>query len=302
MKKEHIPYVLMCVLAVALAVLSFRVKDLENELIRAKNNFNSEIYMLRQDISSIYQNVDDRMKKDASLFSNVSYTLGELTDGGIIPVAFEILPKTVADDTEITLTLGDEAIILEREGDLFKGTVTAGIFEDDLIPLVSVISSVKQTEYLEDVNLSLLYQKVLPEFSADMAGGSTYNNRVKKLLIDHTFSVNNQTVSTQNIDFVNFTLVEEINGKEVLREDITDKVVSGGGNYFCEYKKSYDIKIGDTLMIYVEAEDSFGYIHRRVAYHWMKNDSGAVADVYYHGEAILDKNGNILLDNRMLKN
>ena len=61
--------------------------------------------------------------------------------------------------------------------------------------------------------------------------------------------------------------------------------------------QSYDVETGDTLKIYIEAEDSLGYIHKRVAYYWSQNDSGAVADVYYHGEAIYDKDGNMLVDN-----
>ena len=297
MKKEHIPYVLMCVLAVALAVLTFRVKELEGELRTTKANTNSEINRLRQDMSLIYNNVDDKMKKEASLFTNVTFTLGDLADGGVIPVTFEILPKTVGEDTEMTLTLGEKAVILQRDGDSFHGTVNVGIFESDITPLVTVISSVKQTEYLEDVNLSLLYQKLLPEFDADMAGGSTYNKKAKQLLVDHTFTVNDHAAASKDADFVRFTLVEEINGKEVSREDITDKVTSDGGSYFCDYKKSYDVETGDTLKIYVEAEDSLGYIHKRVAYYWSQNDSGATADVYYHGEAIYDKYGNMLVDN-----
>lgn len=297
MKKEHVPYLLLVVLAIALAVLTFRVKDLKNELETVRRNNASEIYLLRQDMSNIYRNVDDRMKKEASLFTNVSFDIGDLVDAATVPVTFEIMPKTLTDDMEMTLTLGDEAVILQRAGDLFKGVIKVDIFENNGTPIVTVITSAKQTEYLENVDLSLLYRNILPEFDADMAGGSTYHHNVKKLSVDHVFSVNRQAEGNNGIEFVRFALVEEVNGKELFREDITDKVISSGAAYFCDYKKSYDVKIGDTLKIYVEAEDSLGYIHKRVAYHWYQNDSGATADVYYHGEAIYDKDGNMLLDN-----
>ena len=297
MKKEHVPYLLLIVLAIALAVLTFRVKDLENELETVKRNNASEIYLLRQDVSNIYRNVDDKMKKEASLFTQVSFTIGELAEDSTVPVTFEIMPKTLTEDMEITLTLGDEAVTLRREGDLFRGVISVSIFENEGMPLATVITSVKQTEYLENVDLSLLYTKILPEFDADMAGGSTYHHSSKKLSVDHVFTVNTQAEGYNGVKIVSFALVEEVNGKELLREDITDKVISSDGAYFCDYKKSYDVSIGDTLKIYVEAEDSLGYIHKRVAYHWYQNDSGAVADVYYHGEAIYDKYGNMLVDN-----
>lgn len=297
MKKEHVPYLLLVALAIALAVLTFRVKDLENELEAVRRNNASEISLLRQSISDIYRNVDEKTKREASLFTSVSFTMGDLADDSTLPVTFEIMPKTLTEDMEMTLSLGDEATVLRREGDLFRGVLDVSIFENEGTPLATVITSVKQTEYLEDVDLSLLYRRILPEFDADMAGGSSYRQNVKKLSVDHTFTVNTQAEGYNGVKLVRFALVEEVNGKELLREDITDKVISSDGAYFCDYKKSYDVSIGDTLKIYVEAEDSLGYIHKRVAYHWQQNDSGAAADVYYHGEAIYDKNGNMLVDN-----
>ncbi len=301
MKKEHIPYIFLIVLTIVLIVLTFRVKRLEDDLRVYKVNVSSKLDDIRMDISLIYKNVEDRMKKDASLFSNVKYIVGQPTQSGTVPVAFEILPKTLTDDMEMTLTVGDSAVILRRIGDTFNGTIDVSLFDDSNKPLVTVISSAKKTEYLEDVNLSHIYRKLLPELSAEMAGGSTYSHNLKKLSVDHTFTLNNSHPDS-DVSFVKYTLIEEINGKELSRQDITQKLISANGSYFEEYKKSYDVNVGDTLVIFVEAEDSLGYIHKTVAYHWQQNDSGATADVYYHGEAILDKEGNLLVDNGHLWN
>ena len=94
--------------------------------------------------------------------------------------------------------------------------------------------------------------------------------------------------------------IEEINGKEVSRSDITDEVRKSGNSYNSRYMKSFEMTQEDELKIYVIAEDNLGYIHKTLAHFWVQSEDGAVAEAVFGGEWIYDKDGNLLYGEKEL--
>ena len=90
-----------------------------------------------------------------------------------------------------------------------------------------------------------------------------------------------------NTTIVKAELITEKNGKEIDRKDITSKMKE----YECEIpiKETYKMKDGKNLVMYVEAEDTAGFIHRTSEYSWSREDG---IGRYDHG--IYDKEGNLL--------
>ena len=95
-----------------------------------------------------------------------------------------------------------------------------------------------------------------------------------------------------NIAFTKYELITTVNDKEIDREDITATIEDG--NHDSQFNKTIDAGLGDKAVIYVEAVDSLGYIHRTVVFSWYKNEDGAVAEAMYDGDSIYDKDGNLL--------
>ena len=119
--------------------------------------------------------------------------------------------------------------------------------------------------------------------------------------VDAGFSVESKPANSNSpITFVSFTLIEEINGEEVNRTDISDEVQKSGNSYNTRYIKSFEMTQEDELKVYVIAEDTLGYIHKTLAHFWIQSEDGAVAEAVFGGELIYDKDGNLLYGDKEL--
>ncbi len=300
-KKLDLKTVVILILA-ALLLFSFaKINELSSQNQSMKNDINhhaNELNRLSQQINSIYQNVDEQMKKEASLLSGVSYSLGDLSaDQTSTALHVSVVPKQIADGMKLSVTLDGQTAELTKNGSSFDGSIHVGLFVDyDQHPLLTIETADGiKTEYLEDVHISYMFSRFLPVLHADMSGRATHSGN--RLSVNQDLTVDCKPAnSNSTTDFISYTLIEELNGKEIGREDITDKVKAADNAYRAEYNKSFEASIGDTLAVYIVAEDSLGYIHKALAYHWYEDNDGAVAEIMtMHGdEFIYDEDGNLL--------
>ena len=203
---------------------------------------------------------------------------------------------------QISVTVDGVTAPLERNGNEFKGTIDVGLFIDyNQWPLLSIkTADGTKTEYLEDVDVSYMFSRHLPSLYADMSGGSgKFSDGT--LSVDLGFTVETKPAS-QNapITFISFTLIEEVNGKEISRHDITEEVRKSGESYNTRYVKNFKVTYGDKLKVYVIAEDSLGYIHKTLAHYWLESEDGAQAETVFGGEMIYDKDGNLLYGDKFI--
>ena len=288
-----------------LALGFFKIAELSNaveDLQRENASLSSGIQALRDDMQSIYNNVDAKLKEQASLVSGVDFTIGAISeDMKSVELALTVVPKLVTDDMEVTISVDGRTVPLTRNGSGFSGTAAVGLFvEYNQWPLLSIKSAEgTKTEYLDSVDVSYLFSRHLPSLYADMSASSTLRNG--KLQVDAGFNIESKPASSNSpITFVSFALVEEINGEEISRTDITDEVRKSGSSYDTHYVKSFEMTQEDELRIYVIAEDSLGYIHKTLALFWVRSEDGAVAEAVFGGEWIYDKNGDLLYGDKEL--
>ena len=164
--------------------------------------------------------------------------------------------------------------------------------------MVSITTTgITKTEKLEEIWLGELWGKWFPSlWTEDTTGRSSFKDG--KLVFDtQTLIEWDYSDNASPIIFENFTIVTEINGKEVKRVDVTDKVKNAEGFaegiVTLEFTDTYEAVVGDAVSVYVVAEDSFGYIHKTLAHFWKKS-GGATAETVYGGESIYDKQGNMI--------
>lgn len=277
---------------VQIVTLNDKIENLKS----VNSRLNSEINQLNSNINSIYNNVDEKLKKQASLLSGVNYSVGKINDDNkTVPVSLKVVPKSLTDDMKLYVKIGDKTAELTRKDNEFSAKINIGLFIGyDEYPLLTIKSSEGiQTEYLEDVDLSYQFSNYFPTLEARLLRSSTTSN--DSIHIDSTFSVDtHQYQKNPYVTFTKITLVEMLNGEEIRREDITDKVAQADGHYSEKYVK--DFKISDTydLRIYVLAENSLGYTHEALAGCWMDDEKEAMIDTVVDNEIIYDKDGNIL--------
>ena len=297
---------IVAVVTVVLLVFSFykiaELSDAVETLQRENSSLSNGIQALRDDIQSIYNNVDAKLKKQASIVSGVDFEIGDISeDMKSVKLTLTVVPKLVSEDMEVTISVDGKTVPLTRNGSEFSGSVAVGLFVDyNQRPLLSIKSTEgTKTEYLDSVDVSYLFSRHLPSLYADMSAYSTLKNG--KLQVDAGFSIESKPASnTSPITFVSFTLIEEVNGEEISRTDITDEVHKSGNSYNTRYVKSFEMSQEDELKIYVIAEDTLGYIHKTLAHFWIQNEDGAAAEAVFGGELIYDKNGNLLYGEKEL--
>lgn len=288
--------IMACLLLFSLA----KINDMTNEISNLQNsisNLQHQISNMNSNISSIYNNVDEKLKKEASLLSSVDYTLGELnTENHTVSVTVKLTPKLLADNMSISMRVDEQNVLFDRNGNEFSASFQASMFIDDFVyPMLSITTDgTTKTEQLEDVVLSNLYSNYLPIVYAHISPFDDYKDG--KLTIDSQLSYDVKPSSQDSkITITKAELVTKKNGKEISRTDISDKV--GVDSQIGSFKKTYDVKYGDELSIYVVTEDSLGYIHKRLVYNWHQideNTSEAVTAVDDSVE-IYDKDGNLLM-------
>ena len=261
------------------------------------NHLNSELENVRGTVSSIYDNVDEQLKKQASLLTSTEHTLGNLnTDKHTIDVEIKVVPKTVTDNMALSVKIGDSVADFTRSGNEFTAVVPVPMFMDyETRPMLSIETEAgTQTEVLEDIRVAYLYDRYLPTLHAYIPSNTNFT-KGKVEIHSHLEISAKPTEYSGNIAFSKYELVTIVNDKEIEREDISSKVENG--SYDDQFNKTIDASIGDKVVIYVEAVDTLGYIHKTIAYSWYKSENGAVAEAMYDGDFIYDKEGN-LLNNR----
>ncbi len=299
-KKTNALMTVIVILAIALIASFTKITALEHEIDNVRSHYASEVSMLRQEISGIYQNVDKQLKEEASLLSNAEASFGELNvEDHTIPVTLTVVPKLITEDTAVQVSLNGRTADLTKSGNKYTGTIPVDLFtEEERLLLTITTAAGIQTQYIQDVYVAGRWPEYIPTlYHCDISGKATFTEG--KYTLNASLDINSSPLSeTPGVRFEKYVLVTEHNGKEIDREDITSDVLDypsyPGGVYFRgEYKREYAVTEGDELVIRVEATDTLGYVHTMVLHYW-KEQRGAVAEAINGGELIFDSNGNLL--------
>ena len=250
------------------------------------------------DVNAIYQNVDEKLREEASLLSLVEAEYGEFDlENHTIDVKVKLIPKLISEDMKVQVSINGRNTELSRTGNNFVGTIPVDIYnvgEQILMTIETAAGS--QTQYLSEIQVEYLWGDRIPSlYYSDITGQATFAEG--KYTLNGHININcSPTVQTPDVKFENFMLVTELNGKQINKEDITSDVLNyeaypNGVYWYDEYKMECEAVEGDELGIYLEATDSLGYLHRMLLHHWKVLD-GATAEAVDGSEYIYDPNGN----------
>lgn len=273
------------------------INRLENAVNQLESTLQSQYHILTNQMESIYTNVDQRLKEEASLLSGVSAEYGALNlDEHTIDVTVSLVPKLLSNDMKVQLSINGRTTELSRNASTFTGVIPVNIYtqNEQLLMTIKTTNGI-QTQFLPEVQTEYLWMDRIPSlYHCDIFG--------KSGLIDGKYSVTGEldincspVEDTPNVRFEKFVLVTELNGKEINREDITQDVLNDQtyphGVYFHhDYHMECSAVEGDELGIYLEATDSLGYLHRQLIHHW-KQQNGVVAETVDAGEYIYAPDG-----------
>ena len=160
--KERDLYIIILAMVVMLGFCFVKINSLSDEIDDLKRDYISEDDMLRDQINSIYRNVDEQLKKQASLITESTFTLGELdTQTQTVPVTIQIVPKEIHETMQITVELDGKQAEFEKNGSFYEATIPVGLFlTEEPYPMVSITTAgITKTEKLEEIWLGELWGK-----------------------------------------------------------------------------------------------------------------------------------------------
>lgn len=296
-KKINVLTIIVIILGIALCFAFVKINDLELRIRNLQGYMNSSVSMLENSINSIYNNVDQQLKEEASLLSGVGAEYGDINiDDHTIDVTVKLVPKLISEDMKISVSINGRNADLTKTGSAFTGTIPVDIYNKDELMFMSIETEAGiQTQYLSEIQVVHLWDTRIPSlYYCDLPGTGTFGEG--KYSLTGELDINCSPVEqTPNVSFERFVLVTELNGKEINREDISQDVLNyqnySHGVYFRhDYQMECEAVEGDDLSIYLEATDSLGYLHRMLIHHW-KEQNGAMAEAVDASEYIYDPDG-----------
>ena len=142
-KSKLIKDIVLGVIIIGLVIALFnsysRINELNNSVNNLQNNLDQNINTVRTDIADIYENVDQRLKKEASILSGYDITYGPLdTANYTTPILVSVTPKNADKNTSVSVKIGETTAQLNRNGEVFSGYIDANVFiADSTHPLIT---------------------------------------------------------------------------------------------------------------------------------------------------------------------
>ena len=323
--KKHLSTI-VTVLALVIAVISqFRISNLQSEIQQLENHLNNSISMLQSNQSAALSRMQELMEQEASILTHTDFSLGEmdLADKTFV-LSSNVTPKEHQPGvTEAFLTVNGKAYPMQLTNGVYTLQLDQPLFEEVRVDKVEFHEGdVIRTETLNE-QWTPRY-RFLPEVSGRLSGsgrGSAANgvytwHREGEVRI-------NVEGKGQTIDVRSVTLIEELDGVEVGRTDIsltstesnrrknakeepapppTSGIqVDGTESFYHMIDREFNIPFGSTLELVAEVVDGNGLRYRTVLEYWAVNEKGEPVDDDYIGlrdlfEQILDADGNVLYE------
>lgn len=300
MKKDTIRSIILVALVIALCFCVVQINELKQNIQRLENNLNYYVNDMRHEFNSVYSNVEQILEEEASIVTDVQAEYGELNpEEKLVGLTVTLIPKELSQDMTLELSYGGKSSVFQRNGNTFTAALNVPLFADQDHPLLTVTTGgITKTQYLDRIWLRDLWRDYLPTlYGANINGSGTYTNATATLSISGSLNIDfSSRMESKGNYFKTFTMISEINGREVAREDMTDAVLNfelypEGGYYQSNYSNAFTLKEGDKLIIWLEATDALGYTHKVAAYTQQISD-GPIPEPYYGGIYIYDPEGN----------
>lgn len=210
---------------------------------------------LNHNIDEIYNNVDEKLKKQNSRVSSFRYEVGNFDlETYRVPVIFHVEPKKITEDTKVFLKFGKERLEMKKEDITFsvKRNFELG---DRVAP--TLILAEGDTEYIEsnpEVYIDSLKDYVFPMIDVEFSGTHGRGGK-NKYEIDGNLNVEFDRVM-EAMKIIKLEYRAYVEGKLVDKSAFENEQVVN-----MELDKRYNLTEGQNLITKVVAENENGFSH-----------------------------------------
>ncbi len=288
MKKQSLTVLIAILVMLQLYSLS-KISTLQTQIERVNYTANSAETHLQSQISEIYQNVDQKLEKQASLILRAYAQVGKLNgDTIMVPVTFTVSPKTVTDTMSVSLDIDGETLPLVRSGLEYSATKEFEISKNIFPTIVLEDSGEKHVEEHEGLMLANLKEMIFPEvyayFSGESSCGSNEYREKGQLQVDCK-------PSQENNGLTDIKYVVRVDGETVKETPVPLGQESGmGGTFEIDIDNKYSLGDGQILTAHVVAVDSLGFTHEYQVLYFV-GGADAQREPDFRQEKIIAPNG-----------
>lgn len=289
--KKNKTSIIIILLIIFQTISILKISDLKRQIQSVEYGMERLYDRLRNDVDQIYSNVDETLRKKASLVESASFEIGRVEgDELTVPITFSLTPKEVSHDTLVNLDFDGEIFPMEREGTKFTAVVSRDIFGHALPKIVIDDKGVKKTMEDDEIGIWSIKEMIFPTIHARLDGTASFSSgnyrRVGNLNIEIKEAMS-------HIEFKKMELVakiddEIISNEKINKEDILDAY---------KVDKKEDLKKGEIYTLTVVATDSLGLKHHYIVDHWLAG-SNSQREPWFDDEEIYSPDGKILWQSR----
>ncbi len=293
--KRHWQKLAVGVLTILLVFASLQIYDLSENIKNLKTYYSNQYNSLNENINEIYNNVDEKLKEQASLLSLVNCEYGEFnSETNKVSVTLKVIPKVITDDMELSTQIGENTVNFVRKGNEFIAECDVDIFafgEDYPMLNIKAGNEIK-TELLEAVEVYNLRYNYIPTVYSSCSISTGFSEG--KLKLDGSYDVWLESPDgDSDIDFNKMYIIFELNGKEIQRTEVKDSLSEN--SYYGSVNQTLKFKKGDRLSLYALVEDIDGYTIKREITEYSLSDDEFVEELYSsEGGEVIAKNGKVL--------
>lgn len=286
MKNKVVP-ILIAALVISQVLLLARINDLQSQLNNARSEINNQSTYMRNEINTIYSNVDETLKREASLIEIASTVLGTLNvDTLTAPITFSITPKEVSENTAVSLNIDGELIPMDKTGTTFTATVNRDIFGSASPMIVIDENGVKKTTQDDRIMIWSMKDSLLPSLHPRLMGQSSYGGGNYK--VNKTLQADYKHVES-GITFTEMRFAIKVDDEIISDELIPADSLPDGWTV----DRTIPLKDGQTCVMTVIATDSIGLEHRCTVDHWV-GGANAQREPWFDDEQIYSADGKLL--------
>lgn len=207
---------------------------------------------LRNEINTIYSNVDEKLKKQGSILDSHQLTLGQLNVEAVtVPITLRITPKEASETLKASLQLDNKIITMKKEGTSFSVTFDAYVLDKPEMKVVLENNGVQKIETFEE-HIDLR-NKYFLEISGGIEGSSSYGSDT----FQHRGTISLHFSYTEYNSPKKITVIKEVN-----ENIISQNTEEASYHNSIPLNEKYKLSKGDKLDIYAIVEDQYGFNYK----------------------------------------
>lgn len=260
--KQKALSIISVISVIGLVICLFELFSLHGEIDDLNRTISNQYERFNREVNSIYSNVDEKLKKQASLLSEKSIEYGKKDmDNRTVELICTAVPKeyTPGKTTAVLVLDGKEYEMKEKNGS-FSAKACVSLFDEHTVNrIVFDTDGVRQTENISEGRTPRW--DILPSVYATKSGQSSNRKNTFTTSGDCTVTMESKGKIT-GIEKV--YLVEYLDGEEQSREEIPKNHDDNRTTFRFELNKGFELPTGSTLTLCTETVDSEGYIYRNI--------------------------------------